>query len=348
MEANLYELAKDIFACIGILGVLIAFLNGLFNLIPNLSRLKADLFKYLADSFNFVFLRRAAIKSDIENIVNNVVFQLQAELPKGWIKRASIKWVRDLNRRDQAPEGELILRIRPHSGEEENLVYAVSAFFENIMFPTVNQVIPVRKLRASVLLVSRRALAQKNPSLKDLFNATVLENQIQADQHFIHDFTKFERLDNLGFFTSAYLREMYAIAKESIYTEMRTKIDTELNQVLEHMCQFVKGLGSENGQIKDENLWSRKGPVTSYAFLLVARPDNSGARVYVDRARERKTAGVTRLYLLAREEQKNFAMQVVNEIVRTGEYELEDGFGLHRDYRCNHGGYGAILVTKTN
>jgi hypothetical protein len=124
-------------------------------------------------------------------------------------------------------------------------------------------------------------------------------------------------------------------------------METELNQVLEHMCLFVRGLGSENGQIKDENLWSRKGPVTSYAFLLVARSDNNGAKAYVDRALERKIAGVSRLYVLAREEQKNFAKQVVTEIARTGEYTVEDSFDLHRDYRCNNGGYGAILVTKT-
>jgi hypothetical protein len=126
---------------------------------------------------------------------------------------------------------------------------------------------------------------------------------------------------------------------------MRTGIDKELNQVLEHMSSFVRELCSEGGQVNDESKWSRTGPVTSYAFLLVARANNSGARSYVERAKMRKIEGVDRLYILAREEQKNFAKQVVNEIVRSGEYKLEDSFSLHKDYRCNIGGYGAILVT---
>jgi len=139
------------------------------------------------------------------------------------------------------------------------------------------------------------------------------------------------------------LRELNTIADQALYTEMRTGLEKELEQVIEHMCQFVNGLGSEKGQV-GPNMWSRKGPVTSYAFLLVARPDNNGTKGYVTKAIEQKNDGANRLYLLAKEEQKFFAKQVVKEIVNTGEYRLEDFFDLHKDYRCNEGGYGAVLV----
>lgn len=347
MPIDLINTGKQALAIIGALVVLLTFFNLLISLVPKLSGLKAKALGYLSDSFNFIFLRRAAVKSDIENTVNSVVFELQKELPKGWIKKASIQWVRNLERKDKAVEGELILRIRPVSGEETNLIYAVTAFFDTILFPDTNKVIPSRKMRASSLLVSRRALVQKNSSFKDLFNKTQLEDAIQADDKFIHDFTKFEKLDNLGFFTGAFLREMHTIAERSLYNEMRTGIEKELNQVLEHMCTFVRELCSEKGQVTDESKWSRTGPVTSYAFLLVARPNNSGTKGYVEKAKSRKIEGVDRLYILAREEQKHFAKQVVNEIAKSGEYKIEDTFTLTKDYRCNNGGYGAILVTET-
>jgi hypothetical protein len=85
MPTDLINLGKQILAIIGALVVLLTFLNLLISLVPKLSGLKVKVLVYLSDFFNFMFLRKAAVKSDIENIVNNVVFELQKELPKGWI-----------------------------------------------------------------------------------------------------------------------------------------------------------------------------------------------------------------------------------------------------------------------
>ena len=306
-----------------------------------------SIFSFLASATNHFFFKRAAIKSDIESTVNEVVFKLQDELPSGWIKRASIRWVKDLERRDKAPIGEIIVRVRPVQNQNMNLMFAVKTFFSNALFPDMLHVIPEVKARACVMLLTKRALTNKSPALTESFNKFLLESEIQADENFIQNFASFEKLDNFGFFTSALLREIASVANGSMYNELRTSISTEIDQIVTHMKAFTNELGSGNGMVTRAK-WSRIGPVNCYSFLLVANPNMSDTSVYVTRTKEKIEQGVTRLYILAKEEQKLFANQVIQSIIRNTKLEIEDTFSLHRDYRNNLGGYGAVLKLKTD
>ena len=321
------------------------FLDFILSVVPRLSKAKAAIFAGLSSATNHFFFKRAAIKSDIESTVNEVVFKLQDELPSGWIKRASVKWVRDLESRDKAPEGEIIVRVRPVQNQSLNLMFAVKTFFSNALFPDMLHVIPEIKSKACIMLLTKRALVNKSPSLTENFNKILLESEIQADVSFIRTFTSFERLDNFGFFTSALLREIASVTNGSMYNELRANLSTEIDQIVDHMKAFTNELGSGNGKVTTAK-WSRVGPVNGYSFLLVAHPNISDTSVYITRTKEKIEQGVTRLYILAKEEQRQFAKQVIQAIVCSTEFEIEDTFSLHRDYRNNLGGYGAVLRLK--
>ena len=333
--------AVNIFAAIGVLAVLFAFADSLFNTVPKLVDLKSKFWRWLADTYNFRKAKKMAVKTEMEKIVNQVVFQLQDELPKDWIQRAAIKWVKDITAPSETPEGEVILRVRPNTDQNLSLAYGVHSFFTRALFPKIGDLIPAERRNGAILLVTRRALASHSPSLRTLFEDNLLEQAIRTNPDVLASFNEFETLDNRGFFTSALLREMHEVTLLARFRPLRTTIGTELTSIVQHMLTFARQLGT--GTITTVR-WSRKGPVTSYAFLLVARPDNNGVRNYIVRARERLAEGITRLYILAREEQKDFALQVIREISQLPEYRLDDTFGLSKDYRCHEGGIGALLV----
>lgn len=333
--------AVNIFAAIGVLAVLLTFVDLLFNTVPKLADMKSKFWHWLGDTYNFRRAKKMAVKSEMEKIVNHVVFQLQDELPRGWIQRAAIKWVKDITKPAETPEGEVILRVRPNADQNLSLAYGVHSFFTRALFPKIGDLIPSGRRSGAVLLVTRRALASHSPSLRTLFEDNILEQAVRANPDVLTSFNEFETLDNRGFFTSALLREMHEVTLLARFSPLRTTIGTELTSIVKHMLAFARQLGT--GVVTTAR-WSRKGPVTSYAFLLVARPDNSGVKNYIVRARERFAEGITRLYILAREEQKDFALQVIREIAQLPEYRLDETFDLSKDYRCHEGGIGALLV----
>lgn len=335
--------AVHIFAAIGALVVILGAVDLLFKTIPQLAEIKSKFWHWLADTYNFRKAKKMAVKSDMEKIINHVVFQLQDELPRGWLQRAAIKWVRDITKPAETPEGEVILRVRPNADQNLSLAYGVHSFFSRALFPKIGDLIPSDRRGGAILLVTRRALASHSPSLRTLFEDNLLEQAIRANADVLTSFNEFETLDNRGFFTSALLREMHEVTLLARFSPLRTTIGTELTSIVKHMLAFARELGT--GIVTTAH-WSRKGPVTSYAFLLVARPDNNGVKNYVVRARERLAEGITRLYILAREEQKDFALQVIREIAKLPEYRLDETFDLSKDYRCHEGGIGALLVVE--
>ena len=88
--------------------------------------------------------------------------------------------------------------------------------------------------------------------------------------------------------------------------------------------------------------------MTKYALLLVAHPGKAAADVdasgYVARAQRDADQGVRRLYVLGSSGEREFARTAIKQIVRNTPYVLEQQFELHRDYRGNLGGVGALLV----
>lgn len=86
--------AKDALMIIGALTIIFTFIEILFKVVPQLNKTKTSLWKKIIQNKKDRHLIKEAIASDIETHVNEVVLSLQNELPSGWIKKASIDWVK--------------------------------------------------------------------------------------------------------------------------------------------------------------------------------------------------------------------------------------------------------------
>ena len=341
--------AQNTLMVVGAIALILGLIKLLFELIPQLGRLKSDFWRWIAGKWKGRKLIKNAIASDIETHVNEVVADLQNELPTGWIKRASIKWITEIKDSD-LEEGEMILRIRPLENQDQNFLSGVYAFFTRALFPRTKEVIPANARKAAVLRIAYRTITEKKPFLKQSFEDSFLETAVRDDPSVATYLGRYDRLDQKGFFTGSFLREIHEIATRARFHELRGRMNQEIDEILTHIEGFITNLERPIGNTRVPRAtippggWYRVGPATSYAFLLVARPEHQGVRPYINRAQERSAQNIERLYVMGAKEQEPFARYVISEIAKLPNYKLVEIFNVNKDYRGTQGGIGALFV----
>lgn len=345
--SNVMTLIEQILAIIGALTLIFGFLKLLIEVIPQLDRARADFWRKVAETWKTQRNIRSAIASDIEAHVNETVADLQRELPAGWIKKASIKWVNKV-RPTEMRDGEVILHVDVQENPDENFLVGMYALFSQALFPRTREVIPAGPRKAAVLAISRRTVSEKKPYLREVFEDNFLESAIGEDPEVADYLGRFEGIDEKGFFTSAFLREIHEIATRARFHELRSRMREEVEAVLKHIEGFMRRINVR--KIQEEGAppagWYRVGPATSYAFLLVARPEHGGVGPYVQRARERQGDKIERLYILGANNERSFVERVIAAISRIPGYKLEEVFETHHDYRGEGTSIGALFLTS--
>lgn len=152
----------------------------LLNIFPRLLSLQSRLWRFTADSVALPGLRRRAIVTRVEEVLNQTAFRLQQHLPKGWVKRARIRWLRN-PKSTEFSNGELLLRIRPESGPDTNLMQALSVYFDSALFPDTRDLIPKDTIKGVALAIARSSLEETHPYLVKEFDERFLAHSSGQD-----------------------------------------------------------------------------------------------------------------------------------------------------------------------
>lgn len=337
-EISLGNILKFIGSCT----VILLFFQSVFIVFPKLGTLRKNCWKYIANKYRYKRFQKKAIALDIENAVNETVSDLQSEFPAGWISKASIKWVDKNIKEDDLDDGEMILRIRPIEDQDENLIKGVFFFFSKSIFPKTKDIVPKNIRKAVALHISRRSIKDKRPFLINKFEDNLLEIAIRDDNSIIFFIDKFDEIDKKGFFTGSFLREIHEIAIRSRFKSLRNNFDRESRDVLDHIQSFVQQMNRN-----DNPKWSRIGPATSYAFLLVAKPTHSSVDPYVKQVKIHLQRGVDRIYVMGTSDEKYFVREVISALSKIPNCDLLEIFNLNRDYRGNRKGIGALFIRES-
>jgi hypothetical protein len=317
------------------------------ELIPGLQILQAKILIPLSKHYKFKLLERAAIRSDIQGKVNSVVQDVQKELPIGWVRPMTIQWATAEDKDDFLREDQAVIVMKPLEMQDHNLVTAIYYYFKKSCFPKIKTVIPEVVRESAVLQLSKRVIDSQAPDCIGAFEDELLEPKIADKAGILGYLNRYDSIDEKGFFSGAFLREAQEIGRAARFTKARSDVGTELSDTLKHIEDFITKIGH-----KEKNQpWVRRGKTSSYAFLLVARPEmamKESVQAYVDRARTRAQSGVQRMYVFGTSQEDKFvrrAISAIDEFVE--EYELVEVFSLHRDYRGEKGGTGALFAAKT-
>lgn len=314
------------------------------KVVPQILILRSKILIPVAKKLKFKSLVKEAIKTDIEGNVNLTMQKLQSELPKEWSNPIDIEWVEKENNHS-LNDDEVVIRMRPLENQDLNFVTAIYYCFKKAFFPKTKRVIPELTREAAVLYISHRLISTQKKDLVAVFQDKILEDVAHKRDAVLTYYNKYAKIDDFGFFTSAYLREIQEVANEVKFTENRKKMGQESAQILDHMLSFTRDLHNHS-----EEQWHRFGPFTSYGFLLVARPANSqigGTKGYVERAKMHLAKGTKRLYVLGANDQKTFVENVIKSIeIEIPEYQLAEKFDLYKDYRGKPGGIAALFIHR--
>jgi len=327
---------------LGIIVVILTFIELLSNLFPKLTRLKKNLFGFLHQHFKFKILEKKAIALDIEGAINETVLELQGELPAGWVRKASIKWVKEQKASD-LNEGEIILRIRPHEKQDSNLVNGVFSFFVDSLFPETKEIVPECTQKAIAIQISRRTIEEKRAYALNSFENEIVEREIKIDPRILTYLEDFKLLDQRGFFTGSFLREVDTVAHKIRFLPDRQTFFDEIKYIINHNKGFIEALPEV-----PNHLWTRKSTTSSYRFLLVKNPYKYKHKIYVNRAKMSLDDGIEHLFILGAEVEKEFINKVIEEIEKIPNYRLAEKYSLHKDFRGNEKGIGALFITNVS
>ena len=329
---------------------LIILLVGIFvflgRLIPNIDLIRARILLPIAKKIKHKRLSRAAIKSDICGQVNSAVVRMEDEFPGGWFQKTEIEWIEHENREDFLDNDELVLRMRPVESQDKNYITALYYYMKKSIFPKTKNVIPKNHYEATVLFLSQRIISSQKPCLINIFEDCILEPKVEKQVSILNNIEKYNLLDGRGFFASFFLREAHDIARKFKLTSERASIGSEIADLLKHGEKFINSYSSKDHSDSD---WIHIGKLSSYGFLLVANPSKALESIfpYINRAKERFSSNIKRLYIFGTKEERWFAEIVIKGIEeKVVGYELAEVFNLSHDYRGGSGGIGALFVLK--
>jgi hypothetical protein len=328
--------------------IVVLVLSHLSNTIDSLQSIKSKLLIPLANKLKHKKLVKAAIKSDVESGINTVIDDINQEMPKGWVKPLKISWVRKESRETFINEGNIVIKVEPLDKEDRNFVNALYFYSKNCFFPTTKSVIEETQYEATVMQFCRRIVHQSKPSYESAFNDDILEPAILKRKKIPEYMERLEVIDQRGFFTGVFIREVHNIAKLVRFSSKRSSMGSEFSEVLKHLEEFLGELVSPEVNSISDGKWDRQGSIASYGLILVAHPSKaaSGAiKGYINRVKERSNKNIEHLYVFGATSESEFVKEVVEEIKKDAfGYKLIEEFSLNKDYRGEKGGRGALFI----
>lgn len=316
--------------------------------IPAINRLRARIISFLAEKFVFQRLEKEAIASDVMGPLNEIALEVKKELPSSWIKPVSIEWVRNEKKERFFKDGRIILRMRPLKEKDNNFLAVVYYFLKSSIFPITQEVIPNTIHSAVILQIVRRTAANRSEELAKIFEDDFMEPEVKQNPQLVNYLEKFEVLDGGGMLTGAFIREYDNFATKARFRSERNELEKEADGLIEHSVKFLESI-RDGVSYMPEDMWFRKSSVSSFKFLLVARPSHGAVQAYLRRAESAREEGVERLYVLGAQEQLSFVKEVISKIKKSlPGFELIEEFYPNRDYRGDIGGVGALFIIKKN
>jgi len=312
----------------------------LVNAIPRLLSFKSRAWNFIADSYSIPTFRRRAIATRVEEVLNQTAFNLQQHLPKGWVKRARIRWVRAADS-PKLQSGDVVLRVRPDADPDRNLMRSLWLYFCGVIFPDVRDIVPGDVVGAVALAITRAGLENNHPYLVKEFDEQFLPAVTSGRQSMVDCFADCVRLNDFGLLMGPFVREVDYAAANSRFGAQRPMLSDAVSGILAHMLAFQPLLRLK----KPAEEWSYLGPCAAYGFLLVSKPPviRPGVEAYVRRARAVVEKGVRRIYVIGRREERDFVLAVVTALLEIRELKGLELFPLFRDYRGEPNGVGALV-----
>lgn len=296
----------------------LGFLLGyLFINIPHFQKIGSYVFR--AFSF-FRFAERASVAMNLEADLNSIKETVNSQVEGLIPYSAKIKWVQGTDPKSLIDKykGEVIIKMKHHSDQARNRVYAAMAYVSTGLIPESRLYIDRKMCKSIDFTFVKKILLQKGTALDYFFREIVRPEM--GDQETRKYLTMMENLDEEGTFTRMLLRELKELGR--IYPRHDEKAFNDTKKFADYLNKLATRKPGEHVQLSFE------GDRLRVSSMLIAKPETVitfGIEHYVDWAKLSIEKGIDSIYVLARGRNIELAKLVMQEIEKISGMEKVEG-----------------------
>lgn len=289
----------------------------------------------------FQFLRKKAIRFQIEGPTTRALKKISEEAPDIEIPDLTIQWVSEENLEIKLKEGKAIIKLKFDNDNTRNILKATNIFVRDAFLKHSKPYLNDSFRKALDLIVSKKILLQIKSNQSNLISQFFEENSTDNEEVF-EKCEKIEEVDDNGLLTRILLRELNNFGDKLLGRLPKP----EHKEESENFLNFVNQIATR--EYDDDTPLSFVNNTLKVGVVLVARIDtyiNFGLAPYLRRIKLGHANGIESFYLLARSEKVEILIKVANELLATGNFVL---INRPKEFRDNQGRESICYYIRIN
>ena len=259
------------------------------------------------------------LASDIQSKLNKFSRHIIKDMDENDKFRAKIKWVENSTLDSFIEQDKIVIKMDCSDNANRNLTIATLAYVSVVVVKSVKPFMEETLKTATNMIITKKIMddyADKHE--RDYFNNVYLYPALENDSELKNDCQKLSELDQKGYFTRLYLRELRYLGellKETIPTQ---EVKEEIRKFLEYIHNVATvPMLHEGGERLEDSQFYFNGRYLKIRVLLLAVPfkiEQGNTKPYIKRIKEGIKHGSEIFYLLATENSFEFLKQVKDDL----------------------------------
>jgi small subunit ribosomal protein S1 len=269
----------------------------------------------------FKFLRKKAIRFQIEGPLTKSLKKISQELPEIDIPELKINWVKTDDLETKLKEGKAIIKLKFENDNSRNIIKATSIYVKDAFLSNSKPYLSPNFTKAIDLTVTKKILLNANLKNKGNIIPLFINENKNVSSEVFEKCEKFEEIDDNGLFTRVILRELNGLGERLFGRTPKQQHHIESEEFLNFVHNVVIREYDDNTPLVYNNNIFKVG------FLLVAKAETYntyGLEAYYRRIRLSLAKGVKTFYLLARTDKVEILEKVATELIQTGNFILRN------------------------
>ncbi len=242
-------------------------------------------------------LDKVYIAMDIQSKLNDFSKNINSEAINVMPYPAKIDWVNSIDKQALIRNNEVVIRLDNHTEQKKNFVYATTAYVSNGLLPYSREYIDDQILKSCNLVVTKKIIQKENDEKAiHIFFDEILNPTIEERPEIKEITGQIMELDNSGYFTRIFLRELWDLGRKLYPKESSPSIKKETKDLLKTLLDLVR---KERGV--DINPTLQKQNI-KMSIVLVARFETFSSRgidPYVNWINKCLAKGIFTIHILA-------------------------------------------------
>jgi len=257
------------------------------------------------------------VAHDIQGRVNEFSKSLKKEIANFEPVGISIQWITEKeNPSEFFKENRLIVRMREHTDQNKNFVYASMVFISKALLTKTKRYLSPSQRESVDLFVGRKLFEKEKPQIADRFFEDYFAPKALTKDKIMELLEKYEIIDKVGLFFPVLVQELTFLGEKVFYKPRSEKIITEVTSFINFLQKYTeREIGEETIPKNFEGAYCRCGIVIIAKQLKREMGDLKPFVNYIQNLVENKLENI---YLIgsASKENRNFIDQISEEIQR--------------------------------